>query len=62
MGKILIFKASFYKEKNAKLKLDMTKQFYSDAISYNQLQIILDFCLKNTKILRVTIMFFPSNF
>ena len=43
-----MFKASFYKEKNTKLKLDMTtekQQFYSDALFYNQLQNILDFCL-----------------
>ena len=46
-GKILIFKALFYKEKNTKLKFDMTnekQQFCSDALFYNQLQKNLDFC------------------
>ena len=61
-GKILIFKASFYKENNKRLKLDMTKQFYSDAIFCNQLQNILGFCLKNTQIWKVAIRFFRSNF
>ena len=45
-----MFKASFFEEKNEKLKLDMIKQFYSDVIFHNQLQNILDFCLKNTQI------------
>ena len=48
-----MFKASFYKEKNTKLKLDMTtekQQFHSDALFYNQLQNILDFCQKETQI------------
>ena len=51
-GRILIFKASFYKEKNTKSKLDMAtekQQFYSDAFFYNQLQNILDICQKNTQ-------------
>ena len=59
-----MFKASFYKEKNTKLKLDMVpekQQFYSNAIFYNQLQNILDFCPKNTQIWLVTIKFFRSN-
>ena len=50
---MFIFKALFYKEKNTKLKLDMTsekQQFYSDALFYNHLQMILDFCQKNTQI------------
>ena len=59
----MIFKTSFYNEKNTKLKLDMTtekQQFYSDALFYNQLQNILDFCQKNTQISRVIIRFFRS--
>ena len=62
--KILMFKASFYKEKNTKLKLDMTtekQQFHSDALFYNQLQNILDFCQKDTQIWRVTVRFYGSN-
>ena len=34
--------------------------FYSDALSYNQLQNILYFFEKNTQIWRVTIKFFRS--
>ena len=52
-GKFLIFKVSLYKEKNIKLKLDMTtekQQLYSDALFYSQLQNILDFCQKNNQI------------
>ena len=55
---MLIFKASFYKENNKKLKLDMAtekQQFYSDSLFYNQLQNILDFYQKNTHIWRVQI-------
>ena len=37
------------------------QQFYSDALFYNQLQHILDFCQKNTQIWRVTIRLFRSN-
>ena len=37
------------------------KQHYSDALFYNQLQNILDFCQKNTEIWRVKITFFRSN-
>ena len=63
-GKSLIFKVSSYKEKNTKLKLDMTtakQQFYSNALFYNQLQNILDFYQNNTQIWRVTMMSFWSN-
>ena len=52
-GRILIFKASFYKEKNTKSKLDMTsekQQFYSDTLFYNQLQNILNFGQNKTQI------------
>ena len=37
------------------------QQFYSDALFYNPLQNILDFCQKNTQIWRVTIRFICSN-
>ena len=37
------------------------QQFNSDALFYNQLQNILDFCQKNTQIWRVTLRFFLSN-
>ena len=40
-SKILIFRPSFYKEKNTKLKLDMTtekQEFYPDVLFYNKLQ------------------------
>ena len=63
-GKILIIKASFYKEKNTKLKFDMAtekQQSYSDALFYNQLQNNLDFYQENTQIWLVTIRFFRSN-
>ena len=39
-GRILIFKASFYKEKNTKSKLHITtekQEFNSDALVYNHL-------------------------
>ena len=37
------------------------QQFYSDALFYNQLQNISDFCQKNTQMWRVTIRLFRSN-
>ena len=37
------------------------QQFYFNIIFYNQLQNILDFCVKITQIWRVTSMFFRSN-
>ena len=37
------------------------KQYYSDALFYNQLQNILNFWQKNPHIWRVTVMFFRSN-
>ena len=61
---MLILKASFDKEKNTKLKLNMTtekQQPYSDALFYNQLQNIFDFCQKITQIWWVAFRFFRSN-
>ena len=37
------------------------QQFHSDALFYNQLQNILDFCQKDTQIWRVTVRFYGSN-
>ena len=37
-----------------------TAAFYSDAIFYNHLQNILDFCLKNIQVWPVTITFFEE--
>ena len=37
------------------------QQFHYDALFYNQLQNILDFCQKNSEIWWVTIRFFCNN-